>query len=165
MIQFTVADASAMDRLGAHLGHALNGGAMVYLHGELGAGKTTLVRGVLRGLGFTGSVRSPTYTLVEGYEFSGRWLQHLDLYRIRAPAELEYLGIRELDAPDLWVFVEWPERGAAALPPPDLILSLETQEPGRQIRLEAPSARGRTLAAAWEAGLQAVREPGLIMAE
>ncbi|MGH8321355.1 MAG: tRNA (adenosine(37)-N6)-threonylcarbamoyltransferase complex ATPase subunit type 1 TsaE [Gammaproteobacteria bacterium] len=163
MIQYTVADAGAMDRLGAHLGHALDGGAVVYLHGELGAGKTTLVRGVLRGLGFTGSVRSPTYTLVEGYEFSGRLLQHLDLYRIRAPTELEYLGIRELDDPDLWVFVEWPERGAAALPPPDLILRLETQGPGRSIKLEASSARGRTLAEAWQGAVQAAREPGLAM--
>ncbi|MGH8398048.1 MAG: tRNA (adenosine(37)-N6)-threonylcarbamoyltransferase complex ATPase subunit type 1 TsaE [Gammaproteobacteria bacterium] len=164
MIEFTVADASAMDKLGVQLGHVLKSGAVVYLHGELGAGKTTLVRGVLHGLGFTGSVRSPTYTLVEGYEFSGRWLQHLDLYRICAPAELEYLGIRELDDPDLWVFVEWPERGETALPRPDLILILEAQEPGRRIRLEAQSARGQTLAEAWRGAMQAAREPGLVLA-
>ncbi|MGH8283986.1 MAG: tRNA (adenosine(37)-N6)-threonylcarbamoyltransferase complex ATPase subunit type 1 TsaE [Gammaproteobacteria bacterium] len=165
MSQFAVADAASMGSLGAQLGRALNGGAVVYLQGELGAGKTTLVRGVLRGLGFTGSVRSPTYTLMEGYRFSGRWLQHLDLYRIRAPAELEYLGIRELDDPDLWVFVEWPERGEAALPLPDLVLGLELPESGRLVKLEARSTRGRTLAEAWQGGVQAAREPGLTMTE
>ncbi|MGA9852692.1 MAG: tRNA (adenosine(37)-N6)-threonylcarbamoyltransferase complex ATPase subunit type 1 TsaE [Gammaproteobacteria bacterium] len=161
MNEFFVADAGAMGRLGAQLGRALNGGAVVYLQGELGAGKTTLVRGVLHGLGFRGHVRSPTYTLVEGYEFSGRLFQHLDLYRIRAPAELEYLGIRELDDPDLWVFVEWPERGEGAVPPPDLVLGLEVHEPGRRLKLKASSERGRKLAEAWQAGVRTAREPEL----
>ena len=138
-----------MDALGANLGRTLGGGAVVYLHGELGAGKTTLVRGVLRGLGFTGRVRSPTYTLVEGYEIDGRQLFHLDLYRIRNPEELEYLGVRDLDAPDLWVFAEWPERGAGQLPPADLVLNFETREPGRLVRAKPQSTRGRDLLQAW----------------
>lgn len=144
-----------MDSLGANLGRALGGGAVVYLHGELGAGKTTLVRGVLGGLGFSGQVRSPTYTLVEGYEIGRRWLYHLDLYRIRGPAELEYLGVRDLDDPELWVFVEWPERGQGSLPASDLVLNFEMQEPGRRIRVEGKTRRGQELARGWTARMQA----------
>lgn len=151
-----------MDTLGMRLGHALEGGAVVYLNGELGAGKTTLVRGVLRGLGFSGRVRSPTYTLVEAYDIADRRLYHLDLYRIRGPAELEYLGIRELDLPDLWVFVEWPERGEGRLPAPDLVLSFELLEAGRRISLAAASARGRDLEAAWQASTE-IAQAGLAM--
>ena len=158
---FTVADATAMEALGVQLAHALKSGAVVYLAGEVGAGKTTLVRGVLRGLGFTGRVRSPTYTLMEGYEFPGRLFQHLDLYRIRAADELEFLGIRELDDPEQWVFVEWPEQGAGALPPPDLELNLHLREPGRWVQVEAPSGRGRSLAEAWRTGVQQAAVPGL----
>ena len=150
-----------MGSLGMQLGSALDGGAVVYLKGELGAGKTTLVRGVLRGLGFTGRVRSPTYTLVEGYEFPGRMFQHLDLYRIHASGELEFLGIRELDDPDQWVFVEWPERGEGALPPADMELILQLQESGRRVEIEAHSERGRVLAGAWRAGVKAHPVPGL----
>jgi tRNA threonylcarbamoyladenosine biosynthesis protein TsaE len=142
-----------MDTLGAILGLALGGGAAVYLHGELGAGKTTLVRGVLRGLGFTGRVRSPTYTLVESYEMGGRQLYHLDLYRIRSSEEMEYLGARDLDDPDLWVFAEWPERAAGRLPGPDLVLNFEVREPGRLVRAEPQSARGLELLQAWLAGM------------
>lgn len=158
---FTVADATAMEAMGVQLAHALKSGAVVYLAGEVGAGKTTLVRGVLRGLGFTGRVRSPTYTLMEGYEFPGRLFQHLDLYRIRAADELEFLGIRELDDPEQWIFVEWPERGAGALPPPDLKLNIQLREPGRQVQVEAPSGRGRNLVEAWRAGVQGAAMPWL----
>lgn len=150
MIAFNVADATAMDFLGANLGRALTTGAVVYLHGELGAGKTTLVRGVLRGLGFTGHVRSPTYTLVEGYEFAARRLYHLDLYRIRGAEELEYLGVRDLDDPDLWVFAEWPERGEGRLPTSDLVLNFDVQEPGRRVRAEPHGRRGQDLVQSWK---------------
>ncbi|HVC37594.1 MAG TPA: tRNA (adenosine(37)-N6)-threonylcarbamoyltransferase complex ATPase subunit type 1 TsaE [Gammaproteobacteria bacterium] len=161
MNQFAVHDATAMDALGVRLGRALSAGIVVYLSGELGAGKTTLVRGVLRGLGFTGHVRSPTYTLMEGYEFPGRVLQHLDLYRIRAASELEFLGVRELDGPDRWVFVEWPELGAGALPPPDLELKLELQDPGRRVGLSPRSQQGRKLAEVWRSLVKAAPVPGL----
>ena len=146
-----------MDALGISLGRSLQVGAIIYLQGELGAGKTTLVRGVLKGLGYEGHVRSPTYTLVEGYELTGRMLYHLDLYRIRGLMELEYLGIRDLDDPELWVFVEWPERGAGGLPSPDLILRLAVQEPGRTVLVDAASERGSSLAAAWRAQNDVIR--------
>lgn len=138
-----------MDALGQALGCSLQDGAVVYLHGQLGAGKTTLVRGVLKGLGFEGRVRSPTYTLVESYEIGAHQLYHLDLYRIRGPEEMEYLGARDLDDANLWVFAEWPEHGAGRLPEPDLVLNFEMRDPGRLIRVEPRSARGEQLARAW----------------
>jgi tRNA threonylcarbamoyladenosine biosynthesis protein TsaE len=159
--QFVVEDAVTMDALGTQLGRALSSGAVVFLMGELGTGKTTLVRGVLHGLGFTGHVRSPTYTLMEGYEFQDRVFQHLDLYRIQDATELEFLGVRELDDPDRWVFVEWPERGVRHLPAPDLELKLEFQESGRRITLNARSERGRRLAEAWRSRAKASVKPGL----
>lgn len=149
MSAFAVVDEEAMGRLGAALARALSEDAVVYLNGDLGAGKTTLVRGVLRGLGHTGRVRSPTYTLVEGYEVAGRTLYHLDLYRISDPGELEFLGVRELDTPGQWVFIEWPERGAGALPPADLSVHFAVTEPGRLLTLEALTGRGQALARAW----------------
>jgi tRNA threonylcarbamoyladenosine biosynthesis protein TsaE len=161
--QFVVEDAAAMDALGMQMGRALSSGAVVYLKGELGAGKTTLVRGVLRGLGFTGHVRSPTYTLMEAYEFQERIFQHLDLYRIQDASELEFLGVRELDDPKSWVFVEWPERGIQHLPAPDMELQLEFQEPGRRIGLHARSERGRRLLEAWRSMAKASVQTGLVV--
>ncbi len=152
-----------MDALGMQLGHALSSGAVVFLTGELGAGKTTLVRGVLHGLGYTAAVRSPTYMLMEGYEIQGRIFQHLDLYRIQDAAELEFLGVRELDDPDHWVFVEWPERGLRHLPTPDLELKLEFQRSGRWIGLNARSERGRRLAEAWRSRAQTKVKSGLVI--
>lgn len=143
-----------MDALGQALGRSLHNGAVVYLRGQLGAGKTTLVRGVLKGLGFEGRVRSPTYTLVEGYEIGGYRLYHLDLYRIRGPEEMEYLGARDLDDGDLWVFVEWPDHGEGRLPEPDLVLNFELREPGRLIRAEPRSGRGEDLTQAWLARMR-----------
>lgn len=154
-----------MDALGGQLAGALTGRAVVYLSGELGAGKTTLVRGVLHGLGFSGHVRSPTYTLMEGYEFPGRILQHLDLYRILDPGELEFLGVRDLDMPDSWVFVEWPEHGAGYLPSPDLELNIELRDPGRRVGLASRSPEGRRLAAAWLAGIKAASVTGVTAIE
>ncbi|MGH8279165.1 MAG: tRNA (adenosine(37)-N6)-threonylcarbamoyltransferase complex ATPase subunit type 1 TsaE [Gammaproteobacteria bacterium] len=148
-------DAGETGVLGQCLGRALAHGVVVYLKGELGAGKTTFVRGVLQGRGYRGPVRSPTYTLVEGYELDGRMLYHLDLYRIRGIVELEYLGIRDLDDPDLWVFIEWPERGAGGLPTADLTLRFDMCEPGRNINIEPANARGQELASAWGAALRA----------
>jgi len=114
-------------RLAAHLTPP----GVIYLTGDLGTGKTTLVRGLLRGLGYTGPVRSPTYTLLEPYELPSLRLYHLDLYRIGAAEELEYLGLRDLlDAESLFV-VEWPERGAGVLPPPDLVLAIAYAGEGR----------------------------------
>jgi tRNA threonylcarbamoyladenosine biosynthesis protein TsaE len=116
--------------------------AVVHLHGELGAGKSTLARAWLRALGVTGAIRSPTYTLVERYPLrDGGEALHLDLYRIGNAVELEFLGLDDADA-RLWL-VEWPERGLAALPPADLRVELAVEGDGRRCRLVAASRQGR----------------------
>ncbi|HET7395937.1 MAG TPA: tRNA (adenosine(37)-N6)-threonylcarbamoyltransferase complex ATPase subunit type 1 TsaE [Gammaproteobacteria bacterium] len=154
MTRIYAADVAAMEALGAALADALKQtGAVVYLRGELGAGKTTLVRGVARGMGILGRVRSPTYTLVEGYDLPDGMLYHLDLYRLSGTGELEFLGIRELAAPGNRVFIEWPERVAeGALPAADLILGLETTGEGRTVILEPRTGLGQKLAADWQSG-------------
>ena len=108
---------------------------LVFLHGDLGAGKTTLVRGLLRGLGHQGAVRSPTYTLIEPYETGEQRIYHLDLYRLGDPEELEYLGLRDLLDGEGLLLVEWPERGTGVLPEPELIIEIEHVPPGRRLRL------------------------------
>lgn len=124
---------------GALRHHAGSSGALVFLHGELGAGKTTLVRGLLRAWGLSSSVRSPTYTLIEPYELSWRGelkrVFHLDLYRLGAPEELDYLGWQELLSDGGLLLIEWPERGLPVLPAPDLEIVLRLQPLGRSIRL------------------------------
>lgn len=106
---------------------------LVYLQGPLGAGKTTLVRGILRSWGYEGLVRSPTYTLVEEYEINGKVVYHLDLYRIADPAELDYIGLDELMREGELRVVEWPERGKARLPPPDITVSMDVVADGRKL--------------------------------
>jgi tRNA threonylcarbamoyladenosine biosynthesis protein TsaE len=128
--------------LGAQLASCASGGLVVHLSGELGAGKTTLVRGILRGLGHVGSVRSPTYTLVEPYEFPDRRVYHLDLYRLGDPEELEWIGIRDLLDADSLAFIEWPERGRGVLPPADLGVEIDYIENGRQVTLVGFSSAG-----------------------
>jgi len=136
-------DADATAALGAALAQNMPAaGAVLYLHGELGAGKTTLARGLVRALGYTGSVRSPTYTLLEPYDIGGRAVVHLDLYRLAGAEELDYLGIRELDAPGTLVIVEWPERGNGHLPPPDLEITLTLSGQGRGAVFQPRSSAG-----------------------
>lgn len=136
-------DESATAAVGAALAAtAPPAGVVVTLAGELGAGKTTLARSLLRALGVTGTVRSPTYTLLEPYRVAGRELLHLDLYRIGGADELAALGYRELVLGDALVLVEWPERAAGALGPVDLALRLEYSGEGRRLTLEAATARG-----------------------
>jgi len=113
---------------------------VVFLRGDLGAGKTTLVRGLLRALGHLGSVRSPTYTLIEPYEVGDQRIHHLDLYRLGDPEELEYLGLRDLLDGEGLVLVEWPERGAGMLPEPELVIEIEHAPPGRRLRLSPGAA-------------------------
>lgn len=138
-------DEAATEHWGAGLAQAIAGGGLLFLHGQLGAGKTTLVRGFLRALGHSGAVKSPTYTLVEEYLLAGRQVYHFDLYRLADPEELEWMGIRDYLAADALCLVEWPERGAGILPPADLLLSLEVVPAGRRLRVESGSERG----AAW----------------
>jgi tRNA threonylcarbamoyladenosine biosynthesis protein TsaE len=122
------------------------GGALATIHlaGDLGAGKTTLARGVLRALGVTGRVRSPTYTLVEVYETPAVSVVHLDLYRLLDPSELEPLGLREFARPGYLWLIEWPERGTGRLPFPDLEVTLIGGMNGHQINLTATSALGES---------------------
>lgn len=151
MIEMYLADAAATDALGHALAACRPADAVVHLHGDLGAGKSSLARALLRGLGVTGTVRSPTYTLVERYPLAdGREAWHMDLYRIGDPGELDFLGLDE-GAASLWL-VEWPERGAAALPPVDLTIRLAMQGEGRQVRLEAASPTGEAWLAALPSG-------------
>jgi len=144
-----LADAAATEAAGAALAKVFpTADCVIYLHGDLGAGKTTLTRGLLRALGHTGRVPSPTYTLVEPYELGRLKLMHLDLYRIADPEELAYLGIREMTGA---VLIEWPERGSHFLPEPDLECRLSVAPPGRVLEVEGKSGLGREILAGWQA--------------
>ncbi|MBO9716334.1 MAG: tRNA (adenosine(37)-N6)-threonylcarbamoyltransferase complex ATPase subunit type 1 TsaE [Pseudoxanthomonas sp.] len=151
-----LADSDATEALGRLLANTRPPIAAVHLHGDLGAGKSTLARALLRELGVQGPIRSPTYTLVERYPVPGGEAWHLDLYRIGDAGELDFLGL-DGDEAALWL-VEWPERGAAALPAPDLHVYLAQDGSGRLARLEAGTAAGEGwLAAMHETGrLQSV---------
>ncbi|HET7222689.1 MAG TPA: tRNA (adenosine(37)-N6)-threonylcarbamoyltransferase complex ATPase subunit type 1 TsaE [Rhodanobacteraceae bacterium] len=129
--------------LARRLAPALRDGGVVFLRGELGAGKTTFARALLRALGVGERVKSPTYSLLERYALNGRDALHLDLYRIADAGELEWLGLDELYAPEATVLVEWPERGLGALPAPDLEVALEHEGEGRRGYLTPVSERGR----------------------
>ncbi len=113
----------------------LEGQPLVFLEGQLGAGKTTLVRGILRSIGHTGSVKSPTYTLLEPYEVAGRTIYHFDLYRIGDGEELDFIGIDELIDADALKLIEWAERGAARLPTPDVTIRLSLEGEGRHVEV------------------------------
>lgn len=152
MTDFFLATADDTDRLGAQLAATRPPQAVMQLRGDLGAGKSTLARALLRALGVQGAIRSPTYTLVERYPLSdGSEAWHLDLYRIGQADELEFLGLDEGSA-SLWL-VEWPERGAGALPPTDLVVALEIDGQGRRASLTSVSDAG----AEW---VQRLREGG-----
>lgn len=134
-----VATADDMRALGRALGGALlaigRGPLVIGIEGELGAGKTTLVSGVLAGVGIEGAIRSPTYTLIEPYEAAGLQLYHIDLYRLTGAHEVEALGIRDLLDERAVLLIEWPSRAAGALPTEDLSVSIEYQGSGVQRRL------------------------------
>jgi tRNA threonylcarbamoyladenosine biosynthesis protein TsaE len=142
-----LADEAATETLGRRLAEALDGGLVIYLFGDLGAGKTSLARALLAAIGVDQRIKSPTYSLVESYEAGGRTAWHLDLYRIADPGELEWLGLDALSDPAALVLVEWPERGQGALPPADLEVLLRYAGDGRYATLRPRTVRGeRTLA-------------------
>ena len=133
-------DESATVRLGHEIAAHLPTAAVVWLQGDLGAGKTTLSRGVLEGLGHSGAVKSPTYTIVEPYEQLAEGpLYHFDLYRLGDPEELNYLGLGDYVAAGARLLVEWPERGGNRLPTPDLEIALTVSDTGRSATLTAHS--------------------------
>jgi tRNA threonylcarbamoyladenosine biosynthesis protein TsaE len=146
-VRLVAASAEETRAIGARLAAALvavdePAPFVVALTGDLGAGKTTLVGGLLRALGHPGPVRSPTYTLIEPYQLGGRDVNHCDLYRLRDPSELADLGLRDLLTPRSVLLVEWPERAGNRLGTPDLSLTLGYLDDGRTIDLAAASAPG-----------------------
>jgi tRNA threonylcarbamoyladenosine biosynthesis protein TsaE len=118
---------------------------VIFLHGQLGAGKTTLVRGFLRKLGFSGYVKSPSYTLVEPYELPGCAVFHFDFYRLHDPQELEFIGIQDYFTPHAICLIEWPEHGAGQLIQPSFSCYISLQGDSREVKLAASSARGEII--------------------
>ena len=142
MLTLEVRSAEAQERLGAVLAAACRRPCIIFLEGDLGAGKTTLVRGFLRALGHLGPVRSPTFTLLEPYELAAGPIFHLDLYRLADPEELAYLGLRDLLGERAILLVEWPERGLGELPAPDLRIAIGHLPAGRRVQFTALSPAG-----------------------
>jgi tRNA threonylcarbamoyladenosine biosynthesis protein TsaE len=145
-----LADENATVDVGRSLANALKSvssaqGIVIFLHGTLGVGKTTLSRGLIQGLGHRGAVKSPTYTLVEPYEQLEPATWHFDLYRLGDPEELEFMGIRDYLTPGNLCLVEWPERGLGILPGPDLDLTLSPEGEGRSLVLAPRTDIGRAL--------------------
>ncbi|MBK1693983.1 tRNA (adenosine(37)-N6)-threonylcarbamoyltransferase complex ATPase subunit type 1 TsaE [Chromatium weissei] len=146
-MEIELTNTEAQSEFGAQLAALLPPRCVLYLEGDLGTGKTTLARSILRQLGHQGAVRSPTYTLLEAYQVAGRTVYHLDLYRLNDAEELEYLGLRDLlDEAALWL-IEWPERGAAQLPAADLTIQIKHLAVGRRLQLHGHTPLGAALVA------------------
>jgi tRNA threonylcarbamoyladenosine biosynthesis protein TsaE len=152
------ASPEATEELGARIARARPESdtalAVLYLEGSLGSGKTTFARGFARALRIAGLIRSPTYTLLEVYPTPEVTLVHLDLYRLRSPAEIETLGLRDLTLPRYLWLIEWPEKGTGHLPPPDLTVRFTALDAAHEIELTAASALGR----AWQVQLTGVEQ-------
>lgn len=131
--------------LAAQLAKVVTPPAVIFLEGQLGAGKTTFARGFLRALGVEGKVKSPTYTLIEPYEAEGKKIFHLDLYRLEDAFELEQIGIRDYFTSDSICLIEWPEKGFPLLPSADLVCHLAFHSAGREVQIETLSKAGEEI--------------------
>ena len=147
-ITLYLADEQAMSDFGARIARITQGHGLIFLEGNLGMGKTTLSRGIIRGLGHVGAVKSPTFTLVEPYEIGEVRAFHFDLYRLVDPEELEFLGIRDYFEDDALCLIEWPDKGAGFLPKPDLTITIGPQDSGRSLKILAQGSRGEAWCAA-----------------
>jgi tRNA threonylcarbamoyladenosine biosynthesis protein TsaE len=147
---FRAIDEAALNEVAARLAAGVRDGGVVYLRGELGAGKTTFARALLGAMGVDARIKSPTYSLIESYAAGDLAIHHLDLYRIADPAELEWLGLADLTAGPHLLLVEWPERAALALSSPDLVVSLAHAGDKR----DAVHTAGSTRAVVWLRGLR-----------
>lgn len=143
-----MADEAAMGAFGARIAQVTKGHGVIFLEGDLGAGKTTLSRGIIRGLGHIGAVKSPTFTVVEPYEIGDIRAFHFDLYRLVDPEELEFMGIRDYFEDDALCLFEWPQKGAGILPKPDLTITISPQADGRSLNLLPQGSRGEAWCAA-----------------
>ena len=145
MIEVSADNEMAMLTLGRDLAELLQGSEAVFISGGLGAGKTTLCRGMLRAMGHIGAVKSPTFTLVEPYEVRGAEVSHFDLYRLSHPGELDYIGIEEYFSRKGLCLVEWPEKAEGSLPQHDLEITIDVLGEKRNISIKAMSADGETV--------------------
>ena len=147
-LRLPLADEAATLDFGRRLGKAADAckeGLIVHLHGDLGAGKTTLTRGFLRAFGYEGAVKSPTYTLVEPYALPRRNIYHFDLYRLAGAEEVDFLGVEDYFQPPNISLIEWAERGGDRIPKPDLRLELTIIGRARELCCEAKSAAGAAI--------------------
>lgn len=149
MIHHLVDEAATL-ALGAEIAAVLHPGLIVFLRGNLGAGKTTLARGILRGLGYEGKVKSPTYNLVELYKISRLYFYHFDFYRFNDPIEWEDAGFREYFNAESICLVEWPEKARGLLPTADLEILLGITETGRNVEIQAGTEAGRQCLKHWQ---------------
>jgi tRNA threonylcarbamoyladenosine biosynthesis protein TsaE len=156
VIEIEVEGEERQESVGACLALNCSPPFIVYLEGNLGTGKTTLVRGFMRQLGYHGRVKSPTYTLLEPYELAGQSYYHFDLYRLSDPRELDYLGIEDLLNRDALLLIEWPERGAGVLPRADLVIHFAHHGQARKLSFEALTERGVKSLPALQKGLSEV---------
>ncbi len=141
---FELANENTTILIGESFSKVVNAASIVFISGVLGAGKTTFVRGFLRGKGYFAKVKSPTYTMVESYDAGGFEIHHLDLYRLNHPRDLDYIGLRDYAGPNSIIIIEWPEKGKGHLPEPDLIINLDYfNMVGRKITFTSKSLLGK----------------------